>query len=273
VSSVLYAIPTLGTRNDWLRVSVASVRRQAIDGLRTVVVAPSGSPAGEVAAALDVDHLASDRPGLSAAVNDVWRMLGDGYDYFGWIADDDALSPISLLAATEHHDRHPETVAVHGRWRELGPDGSTLHVLRPGRLAGALLPYGTQQVSQQGCLFRADAVRSVGYLDETLEYSMDYDLMLKLRHLGRLDYLPLELGAARVHPATITANRSDGGQELTTVRERSLTPRQALAYRRLRWAAVAADRVYASVLRRMPAEPPVRVGPVEYFHADAVTPR
>jgi glycosyltransferase involved in cell wall biosynthesis len=264
MSTVLYAIPTLGTRNDWLRQSIASVQSQLVDDLQVVVVAPAGSSAAPVAASMGVECLASDRRGLSAAINDAWRAYGGRHDYVGWLADDDVLSPIALLAAADHLDRHSVSVAVYGRLRAIRADGSSFVVMRPGRLAAVLLPYGTQQVPGVGNLFRAEAVRRAGYLDEGLRYAMDYDLFLKLRRLGSLDYLPLELAAVRVHPDRITENHGDGEAEARAVQDRHFSARQARLYRRLRWAARAADRAYGSVLRRMPAYPAVRVGRVPY---------
>ncbi|HEY0358924.1 MAG TPA: glycosyltransferase [Mycobacteriales bacterium] len=273
MSTVLYAIPTLGTRNCWLRLSLASVLRQTGPAVRTVVVAPTGSPAQDVAGSMGVEYLASDRPGLSAAVNDVWKTYGGDHDYLGWLADDDVLSPLSLLAAADHLDHHPGCVAVYGRMREIRSDGSTVLVARPGRLAAALLPYGTQQVPGVGGLFRADAVREAGYLDEGLSYAMDYAIFLALRRRGSLDYLPVELAAVRSHGDRITENRTDGGREITTVRESAFTARQARWYGRLTWAARAADRLYGSVLRRMPADPAPRVGGVPYVDPAAGTAR
>ncbi|HEX8626650.1 MAG TPA: hypothetical protein VF755_00570 [Catenuloplanes sp.] len=269
MGKVLYAIPTLGTRNEWLRLSIASVLGQSLDGVRAVVVAPAESPVRELAASMGIEFLGSGRRGLSAAINDVWQRFGSGYDYLGWLADDDVLAPIALLAEADHLDRHPGAVAVYGRLRVIRADGSSETVLRPGRLASTLLPYGTQQVPGVGTLFRSDAVRQVGYLDERLAYSMDYDLLLKLRKLGRLDYLPIEVAAVRVHADRISLNRGDDGAELVLVRDRNLTARQASRYRSLRRAAYLVDRAYSSVLRRMPTPPAVRVGAVEYLHRDA----
>jgi GT2 family glycosyltransferase len=272
VSRVLYAIPTLGGRDEWLRLSIGSVQRQIAD-VRTVVVAPAKSSAWPVATSMGVEYLPSERPGLSAAVNDVWKTFGADYDYFAWIADDDVLSPISLLATTDYLDHHPRCVAVYGRDRLIGADGASLQTSRPGRLAGVLLPYGTQQVTQPGSLFRATAIRQVGFLDEHLVYSMDYDLFLKLRRVGSLDYLPLELAAIRTHSDRITDNRGDNGRELITVRERSLTPRQAAVSRYLLRGTRVVDLVYGSAIRRMgqPPEPAVRLGAHEYVHSKSAS--
>src|SRR5207253_783261 len=84
---------------------------------------------------LGVEYCAYERPGLSAAINEVWQAYGAGADYFAWLGDDDVLSPISVFASTEHLDRHRECVAVYGRIRIIRADGSTVVTMRPGRLA------------------------------------------------------------------------------------------------------------------------------------------
>ena len=274
MNSTLLAIPTLGTRDPrWLRLSIASVRDQPVAGVRAVVVAPPESPARRVAAAMGVEFLPAQRCGLSAAINAVWRTLGADADYLSWLADDDVLSPVSLLAAVDHLDRDRRSVAVYGRMRVIRSDGSTEMLVRPGRLADWLLPYGTQQVPGVGTLFRATAVRQVGMLDETLTYAMDYDLLLKLRRLGRLAYLPVELAAVRIHRDRITETRTDGGREVAEVRERHLAPRQAALCRRLRWVTAALDLAYGSVLRRMPVDSaPRSLDAVEYVRHDVAVP-
>jgi hypothetical protein len=138
--------------------------------------------------------------------------------------------------------------------------------IRPGRLASALLPYSVNQVPQPGSLFRADAVRRLGYLDESLTYAMDQDLFTRLRRVGRLDYLPVELAAYRMHPGTVTMNRRDNHEE-ELVRTRNLSRDEARRYALLRRPMSVAGRVYSSVLRRMPAGTPARVGDREYVRA------
>ena len=271
MSSTLVAIPTLGGRDEaWLRLSIASVRDQPVDGVHVVVIGPPGSPAERVASAMGVEYLPAHPRGLSAAVNAVWTTFGADADYWGWLADDDVLTPFSLLVAVDQLDRRPAAVAVYGRVRVIRADGSTEMLMRPGSLAARLLPYGTQQVPGVGTLLRAAVVRRVGLFDESLSYAMDYDMLLKLRRLGPLAYVPLELAAVRTHPDRLTETRRDGGREVVEVRARNLTRGQALAYRRLRWAADAVDHLYGSVLRRMPVEPAPRRGPHEYVRPDPV---
>jgi GT2 family glycosyltransferase len=266
LSRTLIAVPTLGRRNAWLRLALTSIQRQRVGGVRIVVVGSSRSPAAPLAAELGTEYHAYDRPGQSAAINEVWRAFGTDADYFGWLCDDDVLSPISLLASTGHLDRHPECAAVYGRIRIINADGSTVVTIRPGRLARVLLPYSVNQVPQPGSLFRADAVQRLGYLDESLTYAMDQDLFLRLRRVGRLDYLPVELAAYRRHPGTVTMNRRDNHEE-ELVRSRNLSRDEARRYALLRRPMAVAGWVYSSVLRKMPAGTAARVGDREYVRA------
>src|SRR2546423_10635114 len=96
---ILFVIPTLGRRNEWMRLSIGSIQHQMVDDVRVVVIGPSGSPAEAVAQDLGVDYVRFDRPGQSAAINEVWRTLGADAAYFGWLGDDELLSPVSLFAS------------------------------------------------------------------------------------------------------------------------------------------------------------------------------
>jgi glycosyltransferase involved in cell wall biosynthesis len=264
VSKALVVIPTLGTRDHWLPAAIASVTCQPTREVEVVVVAPTDSSAAEIAANCGVDYLAFDRAGLSAAINAAWIARGGDADYLAWLGDDDMLAPLSLVATMDHLDRAPSCVAVYGRARVLDPLGDTALIGRPGRFASVMLPYATDQVPQPGSLFRAGAVRQSGYLDEGLEYSMDYDLLLKLRRFGSLDYLPMELAAIRSHKGRISENRTDSGAEERMVRQRNWTPRERAFYTGLRRLMHITERGYVSVLRRMPADNIPQIGGVSY---------
>lgn len=268
---VLIAIPTLGRRNAWLRRSITSIQRQLVDGVTVLVIGPPGSAAEPDAKELGVEYIPFDRPGLSAAINEVWKTFGAESEYFAWLGDDDLLSPISLFASIDYLDRHPGCVAVYGRTRIIRADDSTVVTMRPGRLARALLPYAVNHVPQPGSVFRADAVRRVGYLDESLSYAMDQDVFLKLRRLGSLDYVPVELAACRAHPGTITMNRSDDLEE-RVVRERNLSAHEARRYARFRRPLSLIGPVYSSIVRKMPRGMPAQVSGMDYINSESTQP-
>ena len=65
-------------------------------------------------------------------------------------------------------------------------------------------------IGQPSTFFKRDAFSKVGGLDETLHYSMDYDLWLRLSFEHGLKHIPFVLSKFRVHSTSKTiANASD----------------------------------------------------------------
>jgi hypothetical protein len=107
----------------------------------------------------------------------------------------------------------------------------------------------------------------VGLLDEGLHTSMDYDLFLKLSAIGKLVYIPRELAAQRHYTGTISAGQSGNTSEDEIVRQRSLSHRARRTYDLVRLFTAKADKVYGSLLRRMPIDEPPQIAGVPYVMA------
>lgn len=249
----LIVVPTLGTRERYLRRCLQTISEQGDSLVKCVVVGPSAAEAARhIASVYGSDYAALDKPGMSTAINHVWRAF-PAMEFFGWLGDDDGLAPGSVQDCIAHLDRRPRTTAVYGDCRVVWEDGRTQYVSRPGRVAGPWLSWGGDRVPQQGSLFRAETVRAVGYLDERLVYSMDYDLFLKLHRLGPVDYIPRELGFYRQHSEAISYNRPDLGEEATRVRDRINNQRRRALTRRLSVLINGLDLAYGIALRHRPS--------------------
>lgn len=235
-------IPTLGTRPEWLRGTLISIFEQRGVDVEVVIVTPRPHEVRQIAAGTPAIVFASDTPGISAAVNEGWAELAHS-PFLAWLGDDDLLAPGSLRASQDALIRNTAASGTYGCVRYIDAENATLFVARPGRIAGAYLPWGKDLVPQPGSLFRREAVEAVGGLDSSLRYAMDFDLFLKLRTVGPLLYLASEVAAFRLHPGSITgANRSSVEAEGVRARfhsarvnsiRRSLGPIQAFTDRAL----------------------------------------
>jgi len=251
---VLVAVPTLGTRPDWVRASITSIvlssRNCDADVLIRIITPTNVNLDPQLFRDNpSVAQLVSDRPGLSAAINDGWSSPHDA-DYVAWLGDDDLLSPESLhltLTALESSRLAP---AAYGKVRSIDEAGKTLWIMRPGRWAPAYMMIGKNLVPQPGSLFRWTAIIGAGALDESLRAAMDQDLFMRLRKQGRLLYAGGEVAAFRIHGSSITTNGSgsDEGERL----------RSLYSPRRSRWTRPltrVTDRVIFGLMRRLPAAP------------------
>jgi GT2 family glycosyltransferase len=216
-------VPTLGGRPDWLRGTLESIFDQEGVDVDVVIVTPRPDDVARAVEGTPAVVFGSTTPGISAAVNEGWALLSHT-NYIAWLGDDDLLAPGSLAASARALDENPGATGTYGWVRYIDADDKTLFLTKPGRLASAYLPWGKDLVPQPGSLFRRVAVERAGWLDTSLRFAMDFDLFLRLRVLGKLMYLPVEVAAFRLHPGSITgANRSY--EEAEEVRSRAHTPR------------------------------------------------
>ncbi|MGN3974602.1 hypothetical protein [Tsuneonella sp. SYSU-LHT278] len=103
----------------------------------------------------------------------------------------------------------------------------------PGRvdraaLCDALLVQNT--IAMPAPVFRRDAYLAVGGMDESLWYTPDWDLWLKLAALGAAHYDPVPRTGFRIHGGsqTMTGCRSDLAAQLGAVLDRHLPPASPL---------------------------------------------
>ncbi|MDL5352326.1 glycosyltransferase family 2 protein [Microbacterium sp. zg-YB36] len=250
--NVLVVIPTLGSRPEWLRASVSSVIKSAESAgvhVRVRLVAPKRAGLTRFAQELGIELLESERPGLSAAINDGWSAPHSA-KYVAWLGDDDLLSPGSLGSTIAALDADPVSSAAYGKVRFISETGATMWMMRPGWWAQWYVRLGKNLVPQPGALFRWSAVVRVGKLDESLTAAMDQDLFMRLGQAARLRYVPTEVAAFRIHPASITSTHADSiGSIDESARLREKYSKWAKLVRPL---TSVTDRLVFGVMRRLP---------------------
>jgi glycosyltransferase involved in cell wall biosynthesis len=127
-----------------------------------------------------------------------------------WLNADDWLEPGAIGAVVEAFRRAPEAAAVYGHGRAADAEGRPL-----GAPYRAPVPFDLRRLldvcdtlAQPSCFLRRDAVLAVGGLDESLHWSMDWDLYLRLAFRFRFVPVDRELATWREYPGTKT--RSGG---------------------------------------------------------------
>lgn len=101
----------------------------------------------------------------------------------GWLNADDVLAPDALSHALSTFSNAPDTDVVYGHSLICDDDGYIngyhWNVMPPGEQI-----LSTCCISQPSCFFRRSAVHSIGGLDRTLHYTMDWDLWIRLFKSG-----------------------------------------------------------------------------------------
>jgi hypothetical protein len=141
-----------------------------------------------------------------------------------FLHQDDVWSPrrVGTLKATLTR-RSDLSLVLHPSWfiddkgKRLGiwrcPLPASCRPIEPGRLIQQLLVQNF--IAMPAPLFKRDLALHVGGLDETLWYTADWDLWLKLGAVARTAYLPEPLTAFRLHSESQTVR---GSQRLTEFR-------------------------------------------------------
>ena len=115
---------------------------------------------------------------------------------------------------------HPDAVVVYGPMQREDPAGRSLGMLGSAFDRRRLL-YSHQMIPQPSAFFSRTGVLAAGELDESLRYSMDYDLLLRLTGAGRTLMIPEPLAVATIHAeAKTTRDRAIAAVETNRVRRR-----------------------------------------------------
>jgi glycosyltransferase involved in cell wall biosynthesis len=131
---------------------------------------------------------------------------------FAWLNSDDLYEPGALATIGQHFLENPAAVLIYGGALLVNAEGS------PRRERALARPYDrrwllehSNLLPQPTAFFRAEAYRTVGGLDETLHYVMDWDLWLNLGDAGRAQFIPQHLARMRIYPE---AKFQSGGRRI-----------------------------------------------------------
>jgi len=215
-------VPTLGTRPHFLEACIKSIREN--DNVHICVVGPATAETQPFRAICD-SFVPDTGRGLAAAINIGIASLPQSVKFVNWLGDDDLVSHGGLMELSASLAADNNVVLAYGHCQYIDSTGASLFTVRAGRWAEALLRCGPQLISQPAMLFRRDAFRDVGGLDEHLGWAFDLDLLLKLRRHGTFRSTPQVVASYRWHEGALTVgSRKESVREASKVRVCNLSP-------------------------------------------------
>lgn len=219
-------VPTLGERPDYLNQCLSSISQAGLGAGRAhiVLVCPESFDFETLLQAGTVHQIVMDPgTGLPEAINEGFRHMPSGVELINWLGDDDLLSPGSLDLAIQVLDARPESVMAFGGCKYIDPKGEVIWVNRSGTLAVPLLRVGPDLIPQPGALFRRDSFLKVGGLDARFSWAFDFDLIIKLSKIGKLEFISKPLASFRWHPESLSVEfRKKSVREAHQVRKSHL---------------------------------------------------
>jgi glycosyltransferase involved in cell wall biosynthesis len=203
LTSISIVTPTLNAAG-YLAECLASVHGQGVAGLQHVIV-DGGSTDGTLEIARSFSHVAwLSLPGSKQAEAINVGLRGASGELVAWLNADDQYLPGALDFVAEQFSGDPALDVVYGDCEVIGADGQRLWWERPGPYNFRRMLRRGNYLAQPAVFLRRRVFEEIGYLDESLDYGMDYDLWLRLRG-RRVKYAPRPLARFRWHPESKSA--------------------------------------------------------------------
>ena len=207
-SKVGIVVPTLGTRPEYLKLCLQSIRDAG--QAHICLVAPKDFDANALQSIGLVDQLVQESgDGLAEAINLGISSLPKSIQYVNWLGDDDFLMANTLEIASGFLDRENGTVAVFGPCDYIDDSGARIWTNRSGSWAKAILRFGPDLIPQPGALLRRTAFEEIGGLSRAYGWAFDFDMFIKMSKVGKLSYIPHTLAAFRWHPDSLSVGQRE----------------------------------------------------------------
>ncbi len=134
--------------------------------------------------------------GQSHAINKGFRMAQG--EVISWLNSDDTILPGAVGKAVRTFEARPEVGAVYGEGYLIDYDG-TIKCRFPATEPFNLwkLVYLSDYVLQQTLYFRKRVIEELDYIDESLHFGMDWDILIRIGKRYVIEYIPEYMGCLR----------------------------------------------------------------------------
>jgi len=216
--NVLIVLPTLGKRPEYLKKTLKTLMAQKPMSFDLVMVFPLQSKE-TVALAKQYGAMMIDDPGgMSAAVNAGIAAAKPWHKYISWIGDDDYLTKNSLSTSVSALEADSKAVIAFGYCDYMTSTDKYIFTSKAGRFAPWIMRWGPNLIPMPGTLMRKSALDMAGEFDTTNLWSMDLDMLIRLRKIGHFINTKKTLASFRWHETSQTvANRPKLIKEVSQV--------------------------------------------------------
>lgn len=184
----------------YIKRTIESVLQQKSDDRIEYIVMDGGSTDETVAILQSYGDLIkwqSERDnGQTDAVNKGIQCASG--DIIGWLNSDDIYYPDALLAVSKVFEAYPDINVVYGNAYHIDEEDNVLEEYYTERFDYNRLKE-VCFICQPALFFRKNIVEKYGYLDDSLQYCMDYDYWLRLGKGEDFYYLDQFLAGSRLY--------------------------------------------------------------------------
>jgi glycosyltransferase involved in cell wall biosynthesis len=216
----------------FLEFTIRSVLEQGYPNIEYILI-DGGSTDGSV----DIIHRYADRfawwvsekdRGQTDAINKGFaRAKGD---ILAWLNSDDTYENNAVSEAVKFLQGQPKVGLVYGDANFIDKNGRVIGRFPAAQTSYKRLRRGYVHIPQQASFWRADLWRTVGPLDPSFYFAMDYDLWVRLAAQASIQYVPQLWANFRLHtqgktitsddrcwPEMLKVHYRDGGAWFSTI--------------------------------------------------------
>jgi len=133
-------------------------------------------------------------------------------DIIGWLNPDDLYCAGAFARVAEAFRTQPETDAWYGGIYIADSKDRILNALWPLDPDPAYTVLVGLDIHQQGLFWRRELMKRAGMIDESFDFAMDWDFIIRLQRAGKFSRIRHHLGMFRLHEEAKTANQSAVGE-------------------------------------------------------------
>jgi hypothetical protein len=123
-----------------------------------------------------------------------------------WLNSDDVFTPGAVWHAAQAFVHNRDAVVVYGNAIEIARDGAYLGTVKCVRQADRQYMIQVDlAIAQPSAYFRRTAYEAAGKLDHSLNWTLDYDLWIRLTEQGAIIHIPETLAQLRIYPEAKTS--------------------------------------------------------------------
>src|SRR3989339_325296 len=143
--------------------------------------------------------------GQSNAINKgLKRTTGD---IVAWLNSDDIYNPQAVKKIVSFFKTNSDIFFVHGQGYHVDRNGKYIENY-PSKECGYVELQPTCPICQPTAFWRCEILDKIGYLDEDLNYAMDYDYWIRISKKYKLGFIPDHLASTRFYAETKTSGQS-----------------------------------------------------------------
>jgi glycosyltransferase involved in cell wall biosynthesis len=240
----------------YIRATIESVLAQDYPHIEHIVM-DGGSTDGTAQVVSDyssrITWISERDRGQSNAINKGFRAARG--EIVSWLNSDDIILPGAVSRAVQMLQSDPNLAAVYGEGYQMDQEGR-FKCRFPWTESFNLwkLVYVLDYILQQTAYFRKNVLAELGYLDESLNWGMDWDILIRIGSLYPIGYIPELMGAIREYD---TAKSFAGGhrrfQEILRLFRQHSGERYPPAY--LFYGLTTYERIFGETIRSLTPKP------------------